>query len=65
MRVAQDACIGASRIDGPQSFGAGLRYVDVEDLQRSNAGLMVGAEIRDPDSEKVGELDGFVERLLS
>lgn len=43
-----------------QNFGAGLRYVDVEELQRSNAGLMVGAEIRDRNDEKVGELDGFV-----
>lgn len=43
-----------------QNFGTGLRYVDVEELERSNAGLMVGAEIRDRDNEKVGELDGFV-----
>jgi hypothetical protein len=43
-----------------QNFGAGLRYVDAEELERSNAGLMVGAEIRDRNNEKVGELDGFV-----
>jgi hypothetical protein len=43
-----------------QNFGAGLRYVDVEELERSNAGLMVGAEISDRNNEKVGELDGFV-----
>jgi hypothetical protein len=43
-----------------QNFGTGLRYVDVEELERSNAGLMVGAEIRDRDNQKVGELDGFV-----
>jgi PRC-barrel domain len=43
-----------------QNFGTGLRYVDAEELERSNAGLMVGAEIRDRENEKVGELDGFV-----
>ena len=43
-----------------QNFGAGLRYVDVEELEPSNAGLMVGAEIRDRNDAKVGELDGFV-----
>jgi hypothetical protein len=43
-----------------QHFGAGLLYIDAEELARSEAGLMVGAEIRDRKNEKVGELDGFV-----
>jgi len=43
-----------------QSFGAGLRYVDAEQVRRSDAGLMVGAEVRDRRNEHVGELDGFV-----
>ena len=43
-----------------QNFGTGLRYVDAEELERSHAGLMVGAEIRDRENAKVGELDGCV-----
>jgi hypothetical protein len=43
-----------------QRFGEGLAYVDAEELHRADAGLMVGAEIRDRNQEKVGELDGFV-----
>lgn len=43
-----------------QSFGAGLRYVDAEQVRRADAGLMFGAEVRDRRNEPVGELDGFV-----
>jgi hypothetical protein len=43
-----------------QSFGTGFRYMDPEQVHRSDAELMVGAEIRDRQNEKVGELDGFV-----
>jgi hypothetical protein len=48
-----------------QNFGAGLRYVNAEELERSDAGLMVGAEVRDRDNQKVGELDGFVVDVAS
>jgi hypothetical protein len=41
-------------------FGEGLMFIDAEQLRQTEARPLAGAEIRDRNHEKVGELDGFV-----